>query len=143
MGSFLNVFDPSVWCRFSDKVNTVFLRRMTTLRRDLVHVSELMRNSLVQINEGAPSATSFLHTRNSMSDGGAAGGTVAAAAAAAVAAASRAEHQGPASSSLEGKHGAGRMGGPSPIPSAAVLTPSAAAIANGLGGGNADDSVGK
>jgi hypothetical protein len=42
-----------------------------------------------------------------------------------------------------GKQGVSRMGGPSPIPSTAVLTPSAAAIANGFGGGDGDDSVGK
>lgn len=36
--------------RFSEKVNAVLLKRMTTLRKDFMHVQELMRSSFSSLN---------------------------------------------------------------------------------------------
>jgi hypothetical protein len=53
-------------------MNTMLLKRMGTLRRDLAHVSELMRDSFSRINDPPPPVSSLLshgHTRSSSGGG--------------------------------------------------------------------------
>lgn len=52
-------------CRLAEKVNVMLTKRMSTLRRDLVHVSELMRDSIVRIQDITPAATIAASTRTS------------------------------------------------------------------------------
>jgi hypothetical protein len=58
--------------RLADKMNTMLLKRMGTLRRDLAHVSELMRDSFSRINDPPPPVSSLVshsHTRSSSGGG--------------------------------------------------------------------------